>query len=420
MEPSVDFLVALLSDISDIPVYEYNKEQRLINYFCIHQDTQEFPSYYDESMQSLLEHLANHTIESQKLPVYKELSDLPIGMFGCSLEGRTFIIGPVLYRKLEFNEERILNKFNQKEKKGYKPFVSSIRRLVSEVICLYSIINKETLEVEDIYQLIDECRNIKNKDKKLAKYSQRDPIMTISDESQILYRMQQADDNLTNHTYIEEEVIWKLIRKGDVQAIRDMVKSPMPKSPLIIDQNQLKNQEYMAVTTVTVISRVAIEAGVSSAESFRLSDLYLKSIANCTKVSELIQIGKQALIDFTKLVYEHQQREKTNPYVENCKREIEGRIFQKITLSQLATKLEVRATYLSRLFSEYEGITVMEYVHKEKIELSKNMLKYSGRTIAEIADYLHFGSQSYFGRIFKRQTGMTPKAFRNKYHARGF
>lgn len=43
------------------------------------------------------------------------------------------------------------------------------------------------------------------------------------------------------------------------------------------------------------------------------------------------------------------------------------------------------------------------------------MLRYSDYEVKEIANYLSFCSQSYFGNIFRKQTGMTPARYRKKY-----
>ena len=66
--------------------------------------------------------------------------------------------------------------------------------------------------------------------------------------------------------------------------------------------------------------------------------------------------------------------------------------------------------------AEYEfAERVAEIIRKEKIRLAENMLRYSDYEVKEIANYLSFCSQSYFGNIFRKQTGMTPARYRKKY-----
>ena len=55
------------------------------------------------------------------------------------------------------------------------------------------------------------------------------------------------------------------------------------------------------------------------------------------------------------------------------------------------------------------------HTDKPLLYYSKKILKNMDYEIKEIASYLSFCSQSYFGNIFRQQTGMTPARYRKKY-----
>ena len=58
-----------------------------------------------------------------------------------------------------------------------------------------------------------------------------------------------------------------------------------------------------------------------------------------------------------------------------------------------------------------------EKITKEKkIEKATHLLRYSDKSIIDIANYLSFSSQSHFIQTFENFTGMTPKKYRNKYY----
>ena len=71
--------------------------------------------------------------------------------------------------------------------------------------------------------------------------------------------------------------------------------------------------------------------------------------------------------------------------------------------------------YLSKVFRDVTGMTVMQYMMKEKTEHCQNLLKYSHYSFEEIAYYFGFCSQSHFGQVFKKWTGMTPRQYRETY-----
>ena len=91
---------------------------------------------------------------------------------------------------------------------------------------------------------------------------------------------------------------------------------------------------------------------------------------------------------------------------------IEKNLRKDLKVGDIAPAIGVNRTYLSRLFHQEEGITVQQYVQKEKCRHAAQMLQYSDHTIAQIALYLGFSSQSYFGACFQTWYGMTPNAYR--------
>ena len=78
-----------------------------------------------------------------------------------------------------------------------------------------------------------------------------------------------------------------------------------------------------------------------------------------------------------------------------------------------ASKLEITPKHLSRTVKKQTGFTAVEWIERFVILESKVLLKSSNLNIQQIADELNFPSQSFFGKYFKKFTGMSPKEFRN-------
>lgn len=77
-----------------------------------------------------------------------------------------------------------------------------------------------------------------------------------------------------------------------------------------------------------------------------------------------------------------------------------------------ADKLCLTPNYLSGVIKEYTGKTATEWVNEYVILEAQIMLKDSDLSISEIAYRLNFPSQSAFGKYFKQQMGVGPKAYR--------
>nr|MDA3861844.1 AraC family transcriptional regulator [Melioribacteraceae bacterium] len=69
--------------------------------------------------------------------------------------------------------------------------------------------------------------------------------------------------------------------------------------------------------------------------------------------------------------------------------------------------------YLSSLFSKTEGITIEHYIILQKIEKTKEIIKYGELTLSEIAYKLGYSSVQHLSRQFKSTTGMTASEFKN-------
>ena len=76
--------------------------------------------------------------------------------------------------------------------------------------------------------------------------------------------------------------------------------------------------------------------------------------------------------------------------------------------SLLSDEMHYEYNYLSNLFSSVEGITLEQYIIRQKIEKVKELLFYDEYTLSEIADKLGYSSVAHLSGQFKKITGFTP------------
>ena len=74
----------------------------------------------------------------------------------------------------------------------------------------------------------------------------------------------------------------------------------------------------------------------------------------------------------------------------------------------LSDRLHYEYNYLSTLFSSVEGITLEQYIIRQKIEKVKELLFYDELTLSEIAHKLGYSSVAHLSGQFKKITGFTP------------
>ena len=77
-----------------------------------------------------------------------------------------------------------------------------------------------------------------------------------------------------------------------------------------------------------------------------------------------------------------------------------------------ARQLCITPKYLTTLIKRISGQSVSEWIDNYVILEAKTLLKYSTMSVQEIAYYLNFPNQSFFGSYFKRNTGMAPSQYK--------
>jgi YesN/AraC family two-component response regulator len=85
---------------------------------------------------------------------------------------------------------------------------------------------------------------------------------------------------------------------------------------------------------------------------------------------------------------------------------------KRITLEDTASMVYLSPAYFSRVFKEEIGDTFNFYVNKIRIEAAKKLLLNEKIPLIDISSMVGFEGQSYFSKVFKKMTGVTPGKFR--------
>lgn len=109
-------------------------------------------------------------------------------------------------------------------------------------------------------------------------------------------------------------------------------------------------------------------------------------------------------------------KKKTPAWVQELKDIIQDQIDTNLTLKELSKGLDINPSYLSREFSKhFENMSFGEYIRKQRIDRSIELMHNSSNTLTHIAYLTGFSDQSHFNRIFKNHTGQNPSTYRKKF-----
>ncbi len=87
---------------------------------------------------------------------------------------------------------------------------------------------------------------------------------------------------------------------------------------------------------------------------------------------------------------------------------------QERNVSFYSKQMGITPKYLSSVVKEVSGKTAARWIDESVVLEAKALLKFSGMSIQEIAQHLHFSTQSFFGKYFKQHTGISPSRYKRK------
>ncbi len=91
---------------------------------------------------------------------------------------------------------------------------------------------------------------------------------------------------------------------------------------------------------------------------------------------------------------------------------INNNLNKKIELSDVSGHSFVSRSTLTGKFKKELGITVQDYIQRQKMFLAEQMLKNTNMTVAQISERLGYSEQFYFSRCFKQSFGISPREYK--------
>lgn len=105
-------------------------------------------------------------------------------------------------------------------------------------------------------------------------------------------------------------------------------------------------------------------------------------------------------------------RESPRSYAEQASELIMQLYAEDISLQSVANRINVNASYLSRVFKQETGENFVSFLTRLRMEKAKNMLKERNVKVYEVAERVGYPNTAYFSKLFKKLCGMSPEEYR--------
>lgn len=217
-----------------------------------------------------------------------------------------------------------------------------------------------------------------------------------------------------HHSYEREQVVFDCIRRGDTKALLYNLNRPLDGNiGVLANGYPLRSEKNISISMAAIAVRTIIEEGVPEGVAYGVNDSYIQLIEEATSMEQVKSLMITMLCDFSNLVKENKET-KYSQIVKGALNYIYLNLYEKITVQQISDELKFNTNYLSRVFKKEVGMTISEFINYERIEEAKRLLKYTKFSIIDIAVLMQFNDQSHFTRVFKKETGITPKKYREQ------
>lgn len=224
---------------------------------------------------------------------------------------------------------------------------------------------------------------------------------------------EKVPDAAVHNTMELEELMLSHVEYGRVDEIQALFQQPASGRAGKLAEDTLRQQKNLLICTATLVTRAAIRGGLDRETAFALSDQYIQKAELMSGCEALTRLNAQMVLDFTQRVNAAKSGIHNSKLVRHARDYILSHISELITTDALSRELGMNRTYLCALFVEETGQTINQYVTRVKMEEAKRLLEITSKSTAEIAEYLGYSTQSYFQRVFKKHTGMTPGEYRS-------
>jgi len=236
---------------------------------------------------------------------------------------------------------------------------------------------------------------------------------------QIYQYIHSDEGSKRKHTYKDEQQTRYYILTRDPRALEYSTSQFEVEEMGVMSKKASLQHIFAAVASVTLLTRYVIEAGMAEEIAYAISDLFLQQLNLNMSPSAIKKWNYDMNSTFLSLLPpitiegDVSEREPTHisSLIKDTLNYIQKSPNKSLTIQEVAKKFYVTPDYLSHKFHEELGITFSQFIRSQKISLAKMMLKNPDTSLAEIAHNLGYCSQSYFTKVFREETGYTPKNY---------
>ncbi|MBD2863191.1 response regulator [Paenibacillus oceani] len=178
----------------------------------------------------------------------------------------------------------------------------------------------------------------------------------------------------------------------------------------------LKYSRNVILQIVLLAGQLMLELNLADEELERRESWLWEELFKQETIAELRQLLETYLQEVCGRIGERRSGRASN-IVERVRAIIERRYADnKLTVSEIGREVYLTDTYISLLFKQETGRTVNEWLTQYRMEKAKELLANPTYKLYDICYAVGYADPSYFSKLFKKVTGLTPSVYRETRH----
>ena len=234
--------------------------------------------------------------------------------------------------------------------------------------------------------------------------------LKLSAEIEKLKGLYPQDSNRPYYPLEKEKKLLEMLRSGDIKQSKHLINEIMAILQFAYPDN-FRNIQYRAIELAVLISRTDTIPGYYAKTILEANSRYINSIQEANDIMDIAAAlhrmveGMEGQITGFRGINHASAMKKAERFIlENYSR--------KICLEEIAAVSGFSSPYFSTIFKEEMGENFSSYLNRLRIKKAHLMLSKTNFSLNRIAKICGFEDQSWFSKIFKIYTGMSPGKFR--------
>lgn len=220
--------------------------------------------------------------------------------------------------------------------------------------------------------------------------------------------------------YSRKKKYFDAIAQGDTDRIGELSESNYEYPSALFDRcssysEAMNKMYYESVIAASEMCMTAIQSGLLDMVAYDIRDEFISEFDNASSLPDLYDLVHGMAHSYAQKMKYVLREKKKSPRLARMIEYIESHLSEKIELAKIAEHVNVSRTYASAIFKEELGITISDFIMKERLLEAKRQLRETDLSISEISAGLGFCSQSYFTKNFTAREGITPGEYRRSF-----